>query len=91
MYEIVCLKDDLNPEIEQCLETYNKAMDLYLKQAWDKAHEKFEEASKLEPNRPELNDQAPATPSVVMMQRALDMKANPPPKDWDGVFVHTSK
>lgn len=91
MHEIMGLREDMSEEAFQCLGVYDEAMKNYLAQNWDKAIELFEEASRLEPNRPELNPYAPTTPSVVFIERTVSMKANPPGEDWDGVFVMTSK
>lgn len=94
MYEVVCLREDLNDETERCLKRYDEAMKLYLSQQWDAAYEAFCESAKLEPNRKELNPSSPTTPSDVMSKRALDMKANPPVapgETWDGVYVMTTK
>lgn len=95
MYEVVCLRADLDEETALCLKTYEEALKLYLAMDWDRAHEKFIEASQLEPNRKEKNSMAPTTPSLVMAERSLAMKANPPSvpegEVWDGVYVMTSK
>lgn len=91
MYEVVCLREDITPEVEQCLSVYDKAMKAYLEQRFDEAYAGFLESAKLEPNRPELNPNSPTTPSEVMAQRSLDYKANPPGEGWDGVYVMTSK
>ena len=87
MYEVVCLKDDLTPEIEECLEIYGKAEKCYLNQEFKKAYELFSESSKLEHNRTEKNPSAPTTPSHVMMRHSLNMKDDPPGEGWDGVYV----
>ncbi len=91
MYEIVGLREDLSDEAFECLSIYDEATKNFLAQNWDKAIELFEKAAQLEPNRPELNPYAPTTPSLVLIERATSMKANPPGDDWDGVYVMTSK
>ncbi len=91
MYEIMGLRADLTGEAFKCLRIFDDAMEKFLAQEWDAAIELFEQAALLEPNRPELNPFAPTTPSKVLIERANDMKENPPGADWDGVYVMTSK
>jgi len=64
MYEIMGLREDLDDEAFECLGIYDEAMENYMAQNWDKAIELFENASLLEPNRPEKNPFAPTNPSV---------------------------
>ena len=91
MYEVVCLREDMTLEIEQCLNTYEKGIQHFLNQEWDAAYDQFMKSAQLEPNRKERNPNSPTTPSEVMAERSQEMKANPPGADWDGVYVMTSK
>lgn len=91
MYELVCLKDDLDDETKRCLEIYKEGIDLYLKADFAGAIEKFELSVELEPNRSEKNPEAPTTPSDVLLARCLYYLEEPPPENWDGVFVMKTK
>jgi hypothetical protein len=62
-----------------------------LVQEWDRAIASFEHSSKLEWNRPELNPDSHDTPSSVMLERALSLKANPPQGPWTGVYKMETK
>ena len=91
MYEVVCLRSDLTEEISHCLDVYAQGIQHYLAQRWDEATSAFQKSAKMEPNRPEKNPDSPSTPSLVMLERTLSLKANPPGADWDGVFKMQSK
>jgi len=85
------LRSDLTDETNLCLDIYAQGIVHYLAQRWDEALAAFQESANLEPNRPEKNPDSPSTPSLVMLERTLTLKANPPSADWDGVFKMQSK
>ena len=58
-------------------------MEHYFNQEWDLAIENFEKALILEAHE--------KNPSQIFIDRCEMMKLKPPAKDWDGVFVMTSK
>ncbi|WP_309397287.1 adenylate/guanylate cyclase domain-containing protein [Cerasicoccus maritimus] len=91
MYELVCLKEDMDDETVRCLEIYQKGIDRYLQQDFNGAIEFFEQSVELEPNRPEKNQEAPTTPSDVLLARCLYYLEEPPGENWDGVFVMKTK
>lgn len=92
MYEIVCLREDLDAETAQCLEVYAEAMKHYLAGDFGQALGLFRQSAELEPNRTEKNPHAPTTPSTVMLERCEQLAQSPPrPGDWDGIYKMTSK
>jgi adenylate cyclase len=91
MYEVVCLRRDMNDATMRCLAAYSQGMEFYCAQTWEAALECFTEAAALEPNRPECNPDSPTTPSRVMLERTRQLMDTPPPADWNGVFVMGSK
>lgn len=91
MYEVVCLRRDMNDATMRCLAAYSQGMEFYCAQTWEAALECFTEAAALEPNRPECNPDSPTTPSRVMLERTRQLMETPPPADWNGVFVMASK
>ncbi|MEO0797037.1 MAG: adenylate/guanylate cyclase domain-containing protein [Verrucomicrobiota bacterium] len=91
MYELVCLRIDLDDETKRCLAIYQEGIECYFKQDFDGAIAKFEQSVELEPNRPEKNSEAPTTPSDVLLARCLYYLEEPPSKNWDGVFVMKTK
>lgn len=91
MYEVVCLRSDLNDEITRCLAAYAGGVEHYRAQRWSAALERFGDSALLEPNRREINPDSPSTPSMIMMERTRHLIAEPPLGDWDGVFVMKNK
>jgi len=91
MFEIVCLKEDLSEEIKICIETYASGIEHYKAQRWDEALLAFEKSAAIEPNRPELNQDSPSTPSLVMIERVRALKKNPPDASWNGIFKMQTK
>jgi len=91
MYEIVCLRKNLDDETAHCIADYTEGVENYRRQNWIAALECFEKSAALEPNRPERNPDSASTPSLVMLERTRLLMETPPPADWDGVFVMKSK
>ncbi|MBN1531804.1 MAG: tetratricopeptide repeat protein [Spirochaetes bacterium] len=69
-------------EKEAMLKYYNIGLAAYKQRKWDEAIAAFDEALKIMPKD---------GPSALYLQRASDYKKNPPPAEWDGVFVMTTK
>ncbi|OYW30778.1 MAG: hypothetical protein B7Z47_03120 [Chthoniobacter sp. 12-60-6] len=84
MYEIVGFKSELSPQTQECLVLFEQGIAAYLAQDWDVAKVFFERSDTLEIHQD-------ANPSKVMLKRCDDMKLNPPPADWDGVYVMKTK
>ncbi|MCS6985263.1 MAG: tetratricopeptide repeat protein [Leptospiraceae bacterium] len=72
----------LSEEMRQVLEYYNAGLALYRKRQFQEAKAQFEKALKI---RPEDG------PSKEYVRRCEHYIKNPPPDDWDGVFVMTTK
>jgi adenylate cyclase len=85
--EIMAPKGQLAEAQSLMRELYHQGLELYRQQKWDEASAKFMESDKFE----EVFPKRPTTPSRVYMERCALFKANPPGKDWDGVWTLTSK
>jgi adenylate cyclase len=70
------------PEMVEVLGRFRDGLDCYREQDWDKALECFEEALAAHPG-----DSA----SQLYVKRCRQLRDDPPPADWDGVFKMTSK
>jgi len=57
-------------------------LELYRKMEWEEAAKYFNAVFKFIPDDP---------PSKKFIDRCRNYYQNPPPKDWDGVFVAESK
>ncbi|MEI8294486.1 MAG: adenylate/guanylate cyclase domain-containing protein [bacterium] len=91
MYEVVCLRRDLNFDAERCIALYAEGIEHYRSLRWNAAIDCFERSALLEPHRHELNPDSPTTPSLVMIHRTRHLMQNPPGPDWNGVYVMKSK
>ena len=72
----------ITKEKEELLQFYNLGLSAYKQRKWDEAIRAFEKALAIDPHD---------GPSELYLQRSLGFKKNPPPDDWDGVFVMTTK
>jgi adenylate cyclase len=70
------------PGIGEVLGLFKDGLSVYRQQKWDAAIKLFRECLAINPND---------KPSQLYIERAGHLKANPPPKDWAGVWVMESK
>lgn len=91
IYELVGLRDDLRQEHFDCLERFEKGIHFYLSREWGQAMSCFRQSAELEPLQPGRDVSISANPSLVFLQRCEYMMDNPPPEDWNGVFVMKTK
>ncbi|MFN8633701.1 MAG: adenylate/guanylate cyclase domain-containing protein [Chloroflexota bacterium] len=64
------------------LRAYDEGIELYRERDWLGAAAKFQEALRLSPDD---------GPSAVYLKRCEELMHDPPPVDWDGVYVMTRK
>ncbi len=76
IYEILQTKAAAVDKLFDIKDLFEKGLDAYRKQNWDKAEEMFQLC----------NEKYQDMPSVVFIDRIKHFKTNPPPKKWDGVF-----
>jgi adenylate cyclase len=72
----------ITKEKEEVLKYYNLGLTAYKQRKWDEAVRAFEHALSVDPHD---------GPSEVYLGRSKEFKLNPPPADWDGVFVMKTK
>ncbi len=89
IFEILGLKESVSAETRECAKIFAEGMEKYLRQEWDAALAAFERSAKLEPRQPD--EYTPVNPSLLFIERCGVMKVSPPAKEWDGVFVMTTK
>jgi adenylate cyclase len=83
LYELIDRKDNpLDPTIKEFMELYSAARSAYTDMKFEKAIKLFREAERLQPR-----DRAVS----VHINRAEDYLINPPPENWDGVHIMTTK
>ncbi len=81
IYELIAEKT-VSKEMETVLNHFKKGYDLYHKKAFQEAIHEFDQALSINPE-----DQC----SKLYIKRCEDFISTPPPENWDGVFVMTSK
>lgn len=91
MFELVGFRADLSAEVLECVKRYEAALEKYFAQQWDEAKAAFEAASAMEQFQPGETPGVSTNPSLAMMKRCEEMKADPPQADWDGVYVMKTK
>lgn len=82
IYEPLGYKQDASPELLAELQEYEQGLKCYYGQEWDKAKEQFLKLLARDPERHLYQ---------IFLSRIEDFIQKPPPKDWNGVFVHTQK
>ena len=68
--------------LDKAILGFQQGLELYKQQRWDEALKTFEAIQKQDDG---------LSAAEVYVQRCLELKANPPPPDWDGVFTMTTK
>ena len=82
IYEVICRRKDLLPALNTEIELSNQALQYYFKKEWEKAQDLFISLNK---EHPEVKLYS------LYLKRIDEFKTNPPPENWDGVYIHTSK
>ena len=72
----------ITAEMQQVLELYNEALNLYKERKFKEAMDKFNKALEIKPDD---------GPSKLYVERCEIFLENPPGEDWDGVFTMTTK
>ncbi len=91
VFEIMGLRDRLDEKSFNCKKTFEQGIAAYKNQEWDRAIKLFQQSSKLERFIPNDNSLIYTNPSLVYVNRCEVMRENPPPQDWNGVYVMKSK
>jgi adenylate cyclase len=83
IYELIALADEMQTDAtKKFLEFYHNGLDAYKKRAWKSAIDQFQQA---------LTIRRDDIVSNLYIQRSMLFVDNPPPDDWNGVFVMTKK
>ncbi len=81
IFEPLGLKTDLPEPVRRDAAEFEAAFAAYQQQDWDAAEEKLTA----------LNARSPRPLYDIYLERIAHFRAVPPPADWDGVFVYTTK
>ncbi len=81
IYELLCEKKDAD-SYRTLAESFEAALAKYKQAQWDDALVAFEKVLTIKPNDP---------PTQLYLARCRELKEDPPPQPWDGVFTMTKK
>lgn len=82
LFEVVCRKSELSPELQDELAKSDAALQYYFASDWQKAREAF---TKLNATYPDVKFYQ------LYLKRLDEFEKTPPPSDWGGVYTMTSK
>ena len=83
IYEILDYHtEETFPNLMEAVNNFKNALSLYRSAKWDPAIAAFSEARRIHPE-----DKLPG----MYIERCTHMKENPPVKEWDGIWIMTSK
>jgi tetratricopeptide (TPR) repeat protein len=72
----------ISEQMQQLVEVYNKGLDLYKDRKFTEALKYFKKALEIAPDD---------GPSHMYEKRCKEFIENPPPPDWDGVYIMKTK
>lgn len=72
----------ISEQKQEVLRCYNEGLKAYKLRKWDEAEDWFAQA---------LAADADDGPSALYLERVKEYIKNPPPENWDGIFVMTTK
>lgn len=82
IFEVIGILANITPDMQNALDTYNKALDYYLEQRWDDAYDLMNHLAQKYPDKKIYQ---------IYIERINEFKSNPPPEDWNGIYIHTTK
>ncbi|MBI5382277.1 MAG: adenylate/guanylate cyclase domain-containing protein [Opitutae bacterium] len=91
IFEIVGLKEHVTASAHECIGLFAAGLEKYYARDWDGARALFTQSQRLEPNIPGQTPGVVSNPSLVYLDIAAHYRDDPPPPDWDGVYVMKEK
>lgn len=91
IHEIASLKEFVTPQARECYVIFEQGLQFYYARDWERALGRFRQSERLEPNQPGKTPGVSSNPSLVYMGITEHYKHEPPPADWDGVYVMKEK
>lgn len=81
IYEPIGIKSEISASRREQARRFEEAFEAYQHQQWDQAESLLKT----------LNAESPRALYDIYLERIAHFRAVPPPEDWDGVFVYTTK
>jgi adenylate cyclase len=91
IFEIVGLKEFVTAEARECVGLFAQGLASYYARDWVAAIASFQQSVRLEPNQPGQTPGVKSNPSLVYLDITAHYRAEPPPENWDGVYVMKEK
>lgn len=82
IYEVLGYQTEMTEELKIELAQYHQAIEFYLQKKWQDAKKILQQLNR---------DHQSVVIYQIYLNRIEEFMKNPPPDDWDGTFVHTSK
>ncbi len=82
VYELLAKAGELEESWEEALKLFAEGLRLYRERRWQPAADQFRQV---------LAARSGDGPAAAFLRRCREYQENPPPGDWDGVFVATEK
>ena len=82
IYELADFQGGTPPQKQQVLTLYEEGLSLYRQMKWVRANKVFQQALGINPDD---------GPSKTLLERCRHYESDPPPGDWDGVHVMSTK
>ena len=90
-YEVTGLKETVTPQTRECLRIFEEGLQRYYARDWDGALASFEQSAAIEPLVVGVAPGVKGNPSTIYIAICQDYRKNPPPADWEGVYVMHEK
>ena len=81
IYELVGRKEDMKKEDYDSIASYEAGLENYLNRRWEHAIREFRNVLKIKKEKA----------ADVFIERCRRFKRTPPSKEWDGVWIMTTK
>jgi adenylate cyclase len=91
IYEIVGLKEHVTERTRECVGIFDQALAKYYARDWEGALALFARSRELEFNVPGKTPGVVSNPSLVYLDITAHYRDEPPPENWDGVYVMKEK
>jgi len=91
IFEIVGMKESVTAQTRECIGVFELALAKYYARDWEGALALFARSRELEFNVPGKTPGVVSNPSIVYLGIAEHYRREPPPENWDGVYVMKEK
>ncbi len=91
IHEVVGVKEHVTASTHECIGLFSQGLARYHERDWEGAAGLFRRSAELEPNQPGKTPGVVSNPSRVFLNITGHYQADPPPKEWNGVYVMKEK